>query len=61
MFWECLDNMENIRWRPVDRKWRGKLRKPWLDDVEDDVKVLGGEKLTKGENEMERVKAVPKE
>jgi hypothetical protein len=30
-----------LEWKPIGRRIRGKPRKRWIDDIEDDIQIMG--------------------
>jgi len=30
-----------LQWKPIDRRNRGRRRKRWIEDIEEDIQIMG--------------------
>jgi mRNA-degrading endonuclease RelE of RelBE toxin-antitoxin system len=47
-----------LEWKPIDRRIRGRTRKRWIEDIEDDIQIMeirGWRKLCKEREEWKRI------
>jgi hypothetical protein len=47
-----------LEWKPIGRRIRGRPRKSWIEDIEDDIQIMetkGWRKLCKEREEWKRI------
>jgi hypothetical protein len=53
-----MDEMRILEWKPLRRRIRGRPRKRWIEDIEDDIQIMGirgWRKLCKERAEWKRI------